>query len=581
MTHPPRDRRSGGADDGDVLHRVSSWLDDEIDAATVAAVEARLLNDPAARRAYVEAMLLDADLAAEFSSAGLLGMIDTLAPPADADEPTTACPARGATGWSAVRGLGRFAAAVAIAIVVGTIGGGLVAWQVVRASGGGPWRTAVAEISRVRLAVPAARAGGTPERPLERGLERGRVLPRGRISIASGGMELAMLNGAMLVVEGPTELELVGPERAFLHHGVAVIRLPPGGAEFELETPTARVLGGGEFGAKVDASLTTDVQVYLGTAIVSAVATLGGGQFPERFGAGEAVRISSRADAVPARIAFAEQRFLRRVPDDTAGQGVGVVAADDPKAGRASRESIVVTRPQTPVVIDGRLEEWDAAPGFRRSRHGGTHDSEWIEGRMMYDAERLYVAARVGDPLPMRNSVDHAFDAGLVWQGGGLQLFFSGDRAAGWPADANAPGYYENRKRVASFAERVKAENPRLMTLIMTHHAPSGTDRLFIGRSLVGDRTTMPAPDAFEGRFRMHPDGRGYVLEYAIPWSTLGLDDDPPQPGDDLAVAWELHFSEETGRLWRDQIVDVRNPAEPWDIFLFERANTWGRAEFR
>jgi hypothetical protein len=373
------------------------------------------------------------------------------------------------------------------------------------------------------------------------------------------------------VVEGPTELELVGPERAFLHHGVAVIRLPPGGAEFELETPTARVLGGGEFGAKVDASLTTDVQVYLGTAIVSAVATLGGGQFPERFGAGEAVRISSRADAVPARIAFAEQRFLRRVPDDTAGQGVGVVAADDPKAGRASRESIVVTRPQTPVVIDGRLEEWDAAPGFRRSRHGGTHDSEWIEGRMMYDAERLYVAARVGDPLPMRNSVDHAFDAGLVWQGGGLQLFFSGDRAAGWPADANAPGYYENRKRVASFAERVKAENPRLMTLIMTHHAPSGTDRLFIGRSLVGDRTTMPAPDAFEGRFRMHPDGRGYVLEYAIPWSTLGLDDDPPQPGDDLAVAWELHFSEETGRLWRDQIVDVRNPAEPWDIFLFER----------
>ncbi|MEX0687919.1 MAG: hypothetical protein WD072_04555 [Pirellulales bacterium] len=78
-----------------------------------------------------------------------------------------------------------------------------------------------------------------------------------------------------------------------------------------------------------------------------------------------------------------------------------------------------------------------------------------------------------------------------------------------------------------------------------------------------------------------HPDGRGYTLEYAIPWTTLGFADDPPQSGDTLATAWELHLSDETGRLWRNQIIEIRNQKEPPGIFLFERAATWGRANFR
>jgi hypothetical protein len=63
--------------------------------------------------------------------------------------------------------------------------------------------------------------------------------------------------------------------------------------------------------------------------------------------------------------------------------------------------------------------------------------------------------------------------------------------------------------------------------------------------------------------------------------ATLGLDDDPPRSGDTLAAAWELHFSDETGKLWRSQIIEIRNRSEPSGIFLFERAATWGRAEFR
>lgn len=576
-TPPPTDRRlATGGDELPML--IAAWIDGEIDDAGVAALETRLANDPAARRTTIDAMFLDAQLTEEFSAAGLVGMIDTLAPQSDAGD--NAAPAAGRFRTSGGRGWSRFAAAVLVAALLGTASGIVATWKAVSASAGGSGRGVLAEVSRVRLAVPPAVAGGGPPQPLA----RGRTFQRGRVAIASGAIELAVVHGTMIVLEGPAELELLGPDRAFLHRGVAVIRPPMTGAEFEVETSTARLAGsrGGEFAVKVDAALTTDVQVYLGDVLVAASAKSGGGQYPERVAAGEALRISSRVDVEPERLGFSERRFTRRVPDDTAGLSLEQrTVPQASKLVRARHAAIVATRAATPVTIDGVLDEWPANPGFRRTRSGGPGDAEWIEGWMMYDADRLYVAARVGDPLPLRNSVDPLLDASLVWQGGGLQLFFSGDRAAGWPADANGPGYYENRKLVASFGEKVKAANPRLMTMIMTHHAPSGVDRLFIGTSVAGFHQVSIGPGDYAGRFRPTADDRGYTLEYAIPWATLGLADDPPRSGDDLAVAWELHYSEETGKLWRDQIVEIRNPSEPTGVFLYERAATWGRVEFR
>jgi hypothetical protein len=88
-------------------------------------------------------------------------------------------------------------------------------------------------------------------------------------------------------------------------------------------------------------------------------------------------------------------------------------------------------------------------------------------------------------------------------------------------------------------------------------------------------------PSGFEGAFARADDGRGYVLEYAIPWRLLNADRDPPQPGDVLGANWQVMFSDEGGRLWRTQILDVRNATEPRRIFTWERAATWGRAEYR
>jgi hypothetical protein len=47
------------------------------------------------------------------------------------------------------------------------------------------------------------------------------------------------------------------------------------------------------------------------------------------------------------------------------------------------------------------------------------------------------------------------------------------------------------------------------------------------------------------------------------------------------AAARQVLYSDEGGRLWRTQILEIRNPDEPPKIFCWERAATWGRAEYR
>ena len=88
-------------------------------------------------------------------------------------------------------------------------------------------------------------------------------------------------------------------------------------------------------------------------------------------------------------------------------------------------------------------------------------------------------------------------------------------------------------------------------------------------------------PEGFRAAYRMDEDGRGYVAEYAIPWKLLNCADDPPQSGDVLAVTWQTMWGDAEGRLERYRLYDGRNPHEPRRIFVWERATTWGRAEYR
>ena len=417
----------------------------------------------------------------------------------------------------------------------------------------------------------------------ERSLVVGQPLEPGHVRILGGAVEMSLRNGVTIVLEGPGDLELRGELEAFLHAGNVVVRMPEGKSGFRLDTATTGVLDlGTEFAVKAGAGFVTDVQVYDGAVIAAGRSPETSGRFPKRLEAGQAARFSPQAAAEPESIPYAESRFVRRLLPDVGIEHRAVSSDDDEvrQYGRATHATIVVTRALEPVAIDGRLDDWQAVAGFAASRDGTSDCQEWADGRMQYDDDHLYIAAHVGDPAPMRSTIDPTLDADDGWRGGGVQVRLSTDREMGWPVNANAPNYFAMRSIAPSDGQKAAATNPRLSHLTMWFHAPSHTACLTIAHGmLLGEPAVNPS--GFRGSYRRDADGKCYVLEYAIPWRLLHCEADPPRRGDTLAAAWQVHWSDENGRLWRDQLIEVRNPEEPRRIMIWERGATWGRAEYR
>lgn len=86
-----------------------------------------------------------------------------------------------------------------------------------------------------------------------------------RLQLAGGLVELKFGRGATVIVEGPAEFEVLGPERAFLHRGKIVTRMPKGTKGFIIDSPRGRLVDQGtEFGVSVGASGDTEVHVLEG-----------------------------------------------------------------------------------------------------------------------------------------------------------------------------------------------------------------------------------------------------------------------------------------------------------------------------
>jgi hypothetical protein len=305
-------------------------------------------------------------------------------------------------------------------------------------------------------------------------------------------------------------------------------------------------------------------------------------QMPKRLAAGEAARFSSAANSEPVPLAFRPERFVRELPD-AVGVPFDWTSSKEQQLrefGPARHAAITVHRAPAGMAIDGRLDEWADKPGFSGTLDGTASCPEWADGRMMYDETCLYIAAHVGDPMPLRSIIDPEIDANWGFRGGAVQVRVSADRRRGWPAQGNTLSYFTQRKSFPTPEQEQAARNPRLAHLTMWFHAPSQTPCLTINHgALSGELQVNPA--GFTGAFIADADGKGYTMEYAIPWTLLNCADDPPQRGDVLAAVWQVLWGDEDGRMRRGQMVEVRNPGEPLEINVWERAATWGRAEYR
>jgi hypothetical protein len=108
----------------------------------------------------------------------------------------------------------------------------------------------------------------------------GKVLAEGvRLGLRSGRLTVAFLNGVVLTLEGPAELELVSIDRVFCHRGKIRTQVPPGAEGFIVSAPGSNVTDlGTEFGLNVESDGTARMMVFEGNADVAVLEASGSAQ---------------------------------------------------------------------------------------------------------------------------------------------------------------------------------------------------------------------------------------------------------------------------------------------------------------
>jgi hypothetical protein len=399
-------------------------------------------------------------------------------------------------------------------------------------------------------------------------------LPEGELHLLKGFAELELAGGAVVLLEGPARLELLGPDRAFLHAGRLVARASGESAGFIVETDRASVLDvGTEFGVEVSPSGTTVVQVFDGSVVARYHSGDSDSAASRELTAGRACEIANGNGSRPRELDFVPQRFVRRLPKPDERGGAPNRPYNQP---RFDTVHIVPAPPN--VTIDGDLSDWDTSGMFRSACDDPYGGNYYVEASMMYDRRQVYIGAHVGDPAPLCNVIDPQLEPGKGWRGGGVQIRLSTDRNLKWPLSAVSRDGAVLEKRPLGPEDA----NDRLVHLTMWRFEPEQRPCLFIEYGMDSEPTAVN-PSGYRGAFRRDEDGRGYTLEYAIDWELLAAGDDPPQAGDELAAAWTVHWSDPGGQSWRGHLVDVIDAEETaadkgMGRWTFVRAATWGKA---
>ena len=133
----------------------------------------------------------------------------------------------------------------------------------------------------------------------------------------------------------------------------------------------------------------------------------------------------------------------------------------------------------------------------------------------------------------------------------------NGFRTAGWPL--NAAGAPEaDRLGVPEAGRRPQDTSDTIVHMTLWYHQPTTAPQLHLsyGMDFHGEQAH---PSGWQGAFRMDPNGQGYTLEYALPWSLLQAGNRPPRDGDVLAANWTVHWSDGDGRQSRGHLVEITN----------------------
>jgi len=122
----------------------------------------------------------------------------------------------------------------------------------------------------------------------------GSVLPKRRLSLLSGSIQVEFFSGARVVVEGPADFELVSRNEGFCRHGKLRAVVPPQAKGFTIGASDLKLVDRGtEFGLRVPRGGDAEVHVFQGMVELHSRGT------SRDLGGGSAVRVDGAGTILP------------------------------------------------------------------------------------------------------------------------------------------------------------------------------------------------------------------------------------------------------------------------------------------
>ncbi len=171
-------------------------------------------------------------------------------------------------------------------------------------------------------------------------------------ALVTGLIALRFPDGAEVIVEAPSVIEIAGRERLLVSAGHCSVHAPPGAEGFQIETPQTEITDlGTRFSVSVSEVGETDVQVVEGLAEV--LATRDESARPIRLSEREARRFSGDVGSENQSLAFNADSYRKSLPDRVVSYEVGTTEegyAWDLQSVTVQRDGLVQTFPVDDLI---------------------------------------------------------------------------------------------------------------------------------------------------------------------------------------------------------------------------------------
>ncbi len=243
------------------------------------------------------------------------------------------------------------------------------------------------------------------------------------------------------------------------------------------------------------------------------------------------------------------------------------------ESGRGLNKKLYVVPLPGPVVIDGNLGDWDWSGHFESYEREETRDTQRAESAMMYDNDALYIGAKVKDTSPMMNRHNPAADADKAWMGDCLQVRLVTDRRLPFPFLKGSLGGIE----------ATGAEVGQPLHLMIWYFTDNKEPALQIHKSMAlqpvraewGPHGVVPLAN-FQAAYKTDTDGKGFTMEYRIPWDTLNAKDTHPVAGDIATATLQFLWGDGSGMVYKSCAYDLMSQGGfPW-----QDTGCWGKLIF-